>query len=429
MHSNPYSQLVVVLLTGMACGLGAIVAHGQDVIPLVDGAVIEAVVPDQPPTILAVDELPADELPADELPADGLPADELTLRPTTLVQQSITVNADGCHPAETICILPQDEVWIVRISACDGSCNSGNTSTGIQIAGQRGCSKNTCSAKSGLPSSFSYDVRQLVDSCWQDADLQGLYDYNLADPSHVTMVLTHGNNTNESWAITRGMQFYKYILYSTAACRPPIRLILLDWPSDRILTRPLPDYKIKSRLAVELGPHVATLLEPFGDRKPLLVGYSLGAQVLFSALSNCTSNCRASTSQPIDLATNASTDACCASQGYRMEVIAPALDGKFACSCLTSLCCDPVIRRAVVFENGRDRVVRSSRFVARRACDTCFAATSFWDLRRKGLLEGSPFEFQDITREVRPRHALINYAKSPTIKSKTVELLLEVAND
>lgn len=324
--------------------------------------------------------------------------------------QSIVVKSDGCHKSETVCVLPQDEIWIVRIEPCQE----------ISNAQARDCAPSIrCPSKSCVLPPFAFVVRQLIESQWQASDLDQLRAAHQNDLSRTSILMAHGNNTDESWAITRGTQFYKYILYPEGQCRAPVRFIILDWPSDQMLKRLLMDYKFKSRLSVELGADVATLLSELGGRKPLLVGYSLGAQLMLSAIQNIS----AGGAMSCDFGCE-----CLADEGYQVALIAPALNGEFARRYLTGICCDPLVERAIVFENRRDRLVRASRLVAWRMTGRDANTTSFWELEQEGKLAGTRFEFCDITDEVRPRHSLVNYDKSTSVQQKTLELLREIAD-
>ncbi len=298
--------------------------------------------------------------------------------------QSVTVKA--CIGTEAVSVQPQDEIWIVST---------------------RQNARKNCEA-------IEFHTQRLQCSQWWSASLDNLAACHQSDPDHITVVIVHGNNTKDEWALTRGMQFYDRMFGQVPCDRPAVRLVILAWESAQELPRPGPDYKIKSARAVALGAGVGSFLDTLGGDRPVLVGYSLGVQVVLSTLTHQASSIK-------DLAGSCGP-------GYQVGLIAPALDGNYACDCLQMIPTNPLIQRAEIFVNRHDRVVLAARVLNRKRCENRCTEPSLVGLADAGRLDASRFRLDDVTQEVRNRHSLVNYIQSSTVRNRVRQLVLNAAS-
>lgn len=287
---------------------------------------------------------------------------------------------------ETICVAPQDEVWVVTA--------------------QRGCGR--CSS---VP---SFEAERLVGGQWQPNSLSELASCHQSDPDHVTVMIVHGNNTNNDWALTRGMQFYDRMFGRKPNGRQAVRLVILAWESEKVLPRPCPDYQLKARRAVVVGSGVASLLNDLGGTRPILVGYSLGAQVVLSALT--------------EMAACDAPDLVGCQQGFEVALIAPALEADFACGDLALISHNHLITETEIFINRSDRVLLAARFLNRKRCEDRSIEPSLLGMAEQGYLDPNRFHLHDVTREVRNRHSLVNYIESSTIQCRICQIVAASAD-
>ena len=311
----------------------------------------------------------------------GVVSEVVVEDPSSSAPQSVAVKS--CVGNNTICVDPQDEIWLV--SAHQAQC--------------KGC---CVAARGKQPASIEFETQQLVGSQWQPQSFSDLAISHQSDPGHVTVMVFHGNNTNNEWALTRGMQFYDQIYGQNPDGRTPVRLVIVAWESEKVLPRPCPDYKLKSARAAALGADVGALLGDLGGSRPVLVGYSLGCQIVLSTLTElAASECQTSIQ---------------CQHGFHVAVIAPALEGDFACGDLATIGSNPLIDDAQIFVNRNDRVALAARLINRKRCEDRSVEPSLVGLADKGRLDSCRFQLHDVTREVRNRHSLVNYIQSATVR-------------
>ena len=305
------------------------------------------------------------------------------------------VSVKGCFSNQNICVDSQDEIWVV---SAHQPC--GNTS-------------DECSVT-------EFHTQRLECSQWKPRSVSDLAAAHQSDLEHVTVLVFHGNNTNGEWALTRGMQFYDQVFGQHPDGRPPVRLVILAWESAKVLPRPCPDYKLKSARAVSLGPSIGALLDELSGPRPVLVGYSLGAQVVLSAMTEM-----ASRESENSIGCQQGSGGC--QQGFQLALVAPALNADFACGDLASIGSNPLIDRAEIFVNRNDRVLRAARLLNRKRCDDPTIEPSLIGLVDKGRVDLNRFQLHDVTREVRNRHSLVNYIESSNLKCRIRQIVSDVA--
>jgi len=253
------------------------------------------------------------------------------------------------------------------------------------------------------PSDMSLlECSRLVNGCWQSEELANLTDDHAQDKAKVTMIYVHGNRTNLKWAKSRALQFYDNSLRSCE--RPPLRFVVFAWKSEAEKARVIQDYKIKSNRSVTVGKAFYELLDHFDDRKMLLGGFSLGAQVVLSAMSEAELRTRSAKAGQ-----------------YQVAVIAPAINSDFSRASLAIYPQNSLVRHTDVFVSQEDCAVKVSEAINRRTNSSGFNITDLVDYQG-----GASVSVHDITCEVNRRHSIDNYGRSVSVVSRVCDLLNEV---
>lgn len=300
---------------------------------------------------------------------------------STKTTQSIQLrkNILGCQACYKV--LPQDEIWVLSVRDC--VCDLANLDR--------------------------VEVKKLVDNRFQAASLDALKTAHQLDTQKTTVVYVHGNQTNYEYGVARGFQFYNNLFVKHACPRPPLRLVLWVWKSERELPRLYPDYLVKSERAVRMGKTLTETLNQFGNRKLALVGFSLGAQVILSSLEEMTPQC--------DLA---ATD-----DKFHVALIAPATDPDYICKVINRDAKTSIVRMSSVIVNFDDRAVKAMRVVVRRECPE--ARDRFSKLACENHFPLGPIEFFEVSQEISRKHAIERYTKSPTVKRAMNRVITRVA--
>ncbi len=274
---------------------------------------------------------------------------------------------------EPVWVQPADEVWV--ISARDS-----------QIA----------------PTDLSLlKCWRLETGNWEPAELDDLLQTHTEDKSKVTMVYVHGDRTNLTWAKSRGLQFYHCAL--GAAKRPPVRFVIFAWRSEKERTRPIPDHEIKSQRSTEVGQTLGNLLCQFDDHRMILGGFSLGAQVVLTALSNPELQRR---DHP--------------GGKFRVAVFGHVLNPDFIRSELEMYPENPLVEHTDVFLNQEDRAVRLSHLIKRKTIRSSFTLEQ---LANSGEANGNSIMVRDITRETTKKHSISEYGHSPQLNQRLATVL------
>ena len=99
-----------------------------------------------------------------------------------------------------------------------------------------------------------------------------------------TVVWVHGNLMTSSEAFSAGLTVYRQLVRGEKN-QPPIRFVIWSWPASKILTRPVPDARIKAARTTTAGFRLAGLLRSVPDESSVsLIGFSFGARVVSAAL-------------------------------------------------------------------------------------------------------------------------------------------------
>ena len=298
----------------------------------------------------------------------------------------------GC--TETIEIRPEDEIWIVSARNYDGC----------------------------LDNREAIEVERLANNSWQASSLDELAYCHQTNTSLTTLLYAHGNATDYDFGISRGVQFYRN-LASCPEVEGPIRMVLFLWKSEREAPRLYRDFRIKSERAIQMGQAYRTTLERLGDTRVALVGFSLGAQVILSAL---------------DSMEQQQSDAYCGmgcssfptggmAGKYRVGLIAPALDPAYACAAADRTVSSSITAETRVFNNRSDRAIKALRNIYRRECPN--KSVSFNKLACQQRLNLGQVQHVDLAREAGPWHSIVRYSRAQSLCCKLGNLLSEVATD
>jgi len=298
----------------------------------------------------------------------------------------------GC--TETIEIRPEDEIWIVSARNYDGC----------------------------LDNREAIEVERLANHSWQASSLDELGHCHQTNTSLTTLLYAHGNATDYDFGISRGVQFYRN-LASCPEVKGPIRMVLFLWKSEKEAPRLYRDFRIKSERAIQMGQAYRATLERLGDSQVALVGFSLGAQVILSALDSME-----------EQRSNAYCGLGCPSfqtggmaGKYRVALIAPALDPAYACAVADRTVSSSLTSETRVFCNRSDRVIKALRIILRRECPK--KSISFNKLACQQRLNVGQVLHVDLTGEAGFRHSIVRYSRTDSLCCKLGSLLSEVAAD
>lgn len=274
----------------------------------------------------------------------------------------------GCQPQAG------DEIWLVntrQLSDCFSDCN----------------------LVPDLP------VSRWVDGQFQPKSLAELLDRVAATPQTRNIVYIHGNFTDLSWSIRRGLQFYNGC-FANVPARPPLRFIIWSWRSERetLLGK---DYQIKSQRAVAEGCRLNSLVNQLGPTPPIVIGYSLGAQATLSALSQSSSP---------------------ESQPWIVALVAAALDPYFCGTLRNNRQISERFSHLVVFTNQVDPALNCSLRITRRTTANPNPPSQYSIV--PNLKSNHPSVQQyEVSREVGHHHGISYYIEAPTVSHQVRALL------
>lgn len=281
-------------------------------------------------------------------------------------------------------VRPQDEVWVISARECSG------------------CSDRSC-----------LKVEQLVDSQFHCRTLDALVNAHQTDRSRSTLLYVHGNLTDRQFGVARGVQFYETLFNGDddLCPAPPVRMVLWLWKSEKELKRLYSDYLIKSRRSVEMSGPLSCTIEALGDCRMTVIGFSLGTQVVISALETLEARgaCRMSPG------------------GLKLGFIAPAVDPEFACRTSKTPTGSSVAERSTVFFNRHDRALRALRSIVWRECPD--AHIRLPDLILSGRLPVGQTTLTDVTSQTCGKHSIKLYAGSETIRRDIHSMVRQVIDE
>lgn len=235
-----------------------------------------------------------------------------------------------------------------------------------------------------------------INGQWCSTTFNQLSTEHLSDPSKETVLHVHGMRTDFNDAKRQCSTFYQNT-FANCNNRPPIRFVCWVWRSETKTPRPVWEFKTKSRRAVLLGRLFTKTLHCFGDRPPILIGYSLGAQLIASAITD---------------------PAAAGLPSYRFAAIAPVLDCEFASSFRNPAC----TQQTVVFASRSDRATRFAAHICRKQGAPTFnqwAGSMNKPLGNVG--------FVDVTSYVGGKHSIDRYTSAPPVRACIIKMVRDNA--
>ncbi len=271
---------------------------------------------------------------------------------------------------------------------------------------------------------------------WVDSDLNTLVNDHSQQKSLITVIYSHGDRTDEFYAVYRGIQFYQNIFSYQQESRPPIRYVIWSWQSERECLRPGLDFQIKANRSRVVGHSLASVLSQFSDDQMVLVGYSLGCQAFLEALGTEFSIC-----QPAELETESpnvaknettiinpnATKSVSTEGAYRLALIAPALQGNYVAD---QRCHWPTVSRVAqleIFENRQDYALRVARKIGRRT-----VSGGDWPiscLALNGNLPAREISVWEVGSLIGHRHSIVRYSQAPIIRQRISELVTSLRSN
>jgi pimeloyl-ACP methyl ester carboxylesterase len=217
-----------------------------------------------------------------------------------------------------------------------------------------------------------------------------------------TIVLIHGNGTDEDWAVRHGNEFY--CLAKRQACGRPFRLVVWSWPADRVVRRVRPDVQMKVCRSDVESYYLAQVLANLPQATPLsLVGYSLGCRTASGALQLLAGGSVAGRSLTAEVVSAWSS---AGRRPIRVMMVAAAMDANWLEPNCPHGRAPAEVQRILVVKNGCDRVLKYySRLYGRNGPEALGYAgpTS---------TAGGKLEVVDVSGEVGHMHDFSRYEES-----------------
>ena len=241
------------------------------------------------------------------------------------------------------------------------------------------------------------------DGCWHQSDLSTLVQAHSDDPNSDTVIYVHGNRTDEYWAKQRGQTVFQNLFKSGPPRQTPVRFVIWAWNSDRN-GRGRTDFSIKSKRASRLGATFSATVDAFGQTKqPLIIGYSLGCQIIAKAFT-------------YNWIPGPPTQ-------YRIALIAPVLNCQFSRECCQSTCRALSVSQSIVFVNHKDLAVRLAQQLCNRKSEGNSYTIAQW-VQRSDQPFGSN-QLINITPQSNCQHSVTKYTALKKVRHKILSLLDE----
>ncbi|MEL7499823.1 MAG: alpha/beta hydrolase [Planctomycetota bacterium] len=251
---------------------------------------------------------------------------------------------------------------------------------------------------------------QLICGEFVNQDLSKLVTAHTRDLSKSTIIYVHGNRTDLDYAKSRSLQMYDN-LFGHQNCernccqRQPLRFVIFAWKSESEISRLIPDFKLKTDRSLIVADAFTSLLNRFEDRNMLLLGYSLGAQIVLKGLE-----------VPAGVETTPGQ--------FRVGLIAPSLSPAYVDDGLSCLPFNAAVNTTRAFVNRNDRAIRVSNLIlktkVRRQPDPLEEVACLG----QQLGGVNPISIVDVTAEVSRCHSIVKYtADSNLIQSQILKMI------
>lgn len=265
-------------------------------------------------------------------------------------------------------IYPGDEIWLVSARDVDD-----------------------CS----VPCIDQLKCQRFCDGKWIDCQF---CDVTAGEQRPRAVVYVHGYQTDFCDARTRGLQVYQNI-YAHRPDSESVRFVIWAWKSERETRRPIKDFDLKSHRAVELADVFAATMNALETQRPVVIGYSLGAQVVVAAFARSA----VYTGPPVSLV-----------------IVAAANDCGFA-SCPNQLSNCGHVEQSIIFCNAGDRAIRAAHLICKLKRGSNFR--SFEELALQSRFSLGELNVFDISEIATKRHSIVRYTAIPIVQSLIQQLL------
>ncbi|MGH7135469.1 MAG: hypothetical protein ACREHD_06990, partial [Pirellulales bacterium] len=252
------------------------------------------------------------------------------------------------------------------------------------------------SSRRALPQVSRYEAA----GAWRPASFDEL---NASDDRNLTtVILVHGNDTDDAKARAKGLTLYQALTQEGGA---PLRLILWSWPADYIPGTLRQDARVKAERAEADSYYLARFITALDSAGPLrLLAYSLGARVVTGALHLLGGG--SLDGQNIDVTADRELPP------VRVVLMAAAIDDDWLLPGRRHGRALEMVDRMVALVNPQDRILRFYRLLgsgsAALGVRGVASPASLGPYRRK-------FEQLNVNPIVGGQHAWSSYASSPQI--------------
>ncbi|HVA48925.1 MAG TPA: hypothetical protein VNH11_21340 [Pirellulales bacterium] len=246
------------------------------------------------------------------------------------------------------------------------------------------------------------EVSRYEQDVWQPSSLDDLM--AARDPRLTTVVLVHGNDTDDDQARSKGLGVYPSLV---ERADQPFRLIIWSWPADYVRGSMRQDVRVKAERADFDAFYLAQFIDELNGSDPVsLVGYSLGARVTTGALHLLGGGPLAGRSMAAERRAGRPP--------LRAVLMAAAVDEDWLLPGRRQGHALDVVERMVLLVNPRDRVLRWYRFLSPGRGAAALGSRGFTSLATLGALR-QKIEQINVNPMIGGQHGWASYASSPEI--------------
>lgn len=293
-------------------------------------------------------------------------------------------------------VLGLQENWLQSLVPADANCCHLDPEDQLWVVTTRHLPEGCACDSDGLP---PFQVMRFADCQWRACEWSDLVEECAANTSLPTVVYAHGNFTDFGWSLRRGCQVYRNLLGDDCEAQG-VRMILWSWQSEREALPPC-DFFIKSDRALREGRRFCQAMQELSLERPVVAGYSLGVQVVLSAI--------------------VCHDHCPDRSRWRVAFIAPVVDWSFPPCLCQSPSFDDRVESMILFSNRCDRVLKSAKR-ANRARQRGHPFDQY-DLAATLSRLATDFRQYELSGEAGGKHAVVHYTSQPTVRLMFRELL------
>lgn len=248
------------------------------------------------------------------------------------------------------------------------------------------------------------EVARYAEGEWSPASLAEL---NAAyDPRLATVLLVHGNHTDEATAIAKGHAAYRTLTEPAPDARP-LRLLVWSWPTDFIPGTVRRDARVKAEWAEDEAFYLARFVTGLDPRESVtLVGYSFGSRAISGAL-----HLLGGGSLDGRRLTNGAADE---RAPLRAVLLAAAVDDDWLLPGHRHGRALAAVERMVVTVNPQDRVLRWYRFLVPRSQATALGSHGIGNRAALGRHAQKLVQL-DARQAVGGQHGWAGYIGSPEV--------------